>query len=241
MNPSHSSEVASGLDLATLLSHASWPVIVTVLLLVAASTGVWILGVLKILQVARLRAGLRAFEQVAQRVRSADELRALLRQQPDSPGSRVLWAILYRDFAAGPARLQAAAGRAVLDEKHRARSLMPVLASIGSTAPFVGLFGTVYGIMDAFVRIGAAKSAALPIVAPAIGEALITTAIGLLAAIPAMLFYNALEKQVSDFSATLEASAEEWVAVIVSGPVEEEQEPPARLRPLARVGGVATA
>lgn len=240
MNPSHSSEVAARLDLVTLLSHASWPVVVTVVLLLVASTGVWIIGVLKLLQVARLAAGLRAFEALAQRVRDGDELRALLRQQAESSGSRVLWAILYRDFAAGPARLRAAAARAILDEKRRARMLMPVLASIGSTAPFVGLFGTVYGIMDAFVRIGAARSAALPVVAPAIGEALMTTAIGLSAAIPAMLFYNALDRRISDFSCALETSAEEWVAVISMGAAEDEQ-PAFRRRSLARVGGVATA
>jgi len=93
-----------------------------------------------------------------------------------------------------------------------------VLASTGAAAPFMGLFGTVYGIMDAFVRIGAAKSASLPVVAPAIGEALITTAIGLAAAIPAVLFYNAVDKQVSDFLAELEASAAEWIAILVADP-----------------------
>jgi biopolymer transport protein TolQ len=93
---------------------------------------------------------------------------------------------------------------------------MPVLASTGAAAPFMGLFGTVYGIMDAFVRIGAAKSASLPVVAPAIGEALITTAIGLAAAIPAVLFYNAVDKQVSDFLAELEASAAEWIAILAA-------------------------
>lgn len=239
MNPSHSSEAVTRLDLATLLSHASWPVVVTVVLLLVASTGVWVIGVLKLLQVARLRAGLRSFELAAQRVRTSDELRTVLRQQQESPGSRVLWAILYRDFAAGPARLRAAAGRAILDEKQRARMLMTVLASIGSTAPFVGLFGTVYGIMDAFVRIGAARSAALPVVAPAIGEALVTTAIGLSAAIPAMLFYNALERQILDFSCALEASAEEWVAVIAAE--AEDEQPASRRRSMGRVGSIASA
>jgi biopolymer transport protein TolQ len=68
--------------------------------------------------------------------------------------------------------------------------------------------------MDAFVRIGAAKSASLPVVAPAIGEALVTTAIGLAVAIPAVVFYNAIDKRVSDFVASLEASAAEWVALL---------------------------
>jgi len=72
--------------------------------------------------------------------------------------------------------------------------------------------------MDAFIRIGAAKTASLPVVAPAIGEALITTAIGLAAAIPAVFFYNWIDKRVSDFVAELEASAAEWVVILSDNP-----------------------
>jgi biopolymer transport protein TolQ len=68
--------------------------------------------------------------------------------------------------------------------------------------------------MDAFIRIGAAKTASLPVVAPAIGEALITTAIGLAAAIPAVFFYNWIDKRVGDFVSELEAAAAEWVALV---------------------------
>ena len=91
---------------------------------------------------------------------------------------------------------------------------MWLLAFIAAGAPFIGLFGTVYGIMDAFIRIGAAKTASLPVVAPAIGEALITTAIGLAAAIPAVFFYNWIDKRVGDFVSELEAAAAEWVALV---------------------------
>ena len=90
---------------------------------------------------------------------------------------------------------------------------MPTLSSIASAGPFVGLFGTVYGIMDAFLRIGQEKSASLPVVAPAIGEALIATAIGLFAAIPAVIAYNAINKRIEDLLAELEASSEGWVAI----------------------------
>jgi biopolymer transport protein TolQ len=113
-------------------------------------------------------------------------------------------------------RLRAAADRVIVDERQRARSLLSPLGSIASSAPFIGLFGTVYGIMDAFMRIGAAKSASLPVVAPAIGEALITTAIGLAVAIPAVVFYNAIDKRVADFVVSLEASAAEWVALLAA-------------------------
>jgi biopolymer transport protein TolQ len=90
---------------------------------------------------------------------------------------------------------------------------MSTLSSIAAASPFVGLFGTVWGIMDAFLRIGKEKSASLPVVAPAIGEALIATAIGLFAAIPAVIAYNAINKRIDDLLSALEASSEGWVTV----------------------------
>jgi biopolymer transport protein TolQ len=108
-------------------------------------------------------------------------------------------------------RLRAISERALVDERARATTLMSTLGSIAAASPFIGLFGTVYGIMDAFVRIGQEKSASLPVVAPAIGEALITTAIGLAAAIPAVIFYNAIDKRVSQLMEEVEASAGEWI------------------------------
>jgi biopolymer transport protein TolQ len=118
----------------------------------------------------------------------------------------------------GPKIIEAAAKRAMVSEHQRAGSLMPTLSSIAAAGPFVGLFGTVYGIMDAFLRIGQEKSASLPVVAPAIGEALITTAIGLFAAIPAVIAYNAISKRVEDLLAEVEASTEGWVALVSSPP-----------------------
>jgi biopolymer transport protein TolQ len=113
-----------------------------------------------------------------------------------------------------PAALEATAKRAIVDEQKRASTLMSLLASIGSASPFIGLFGTVWGIMDAFLRIGREKTASLPVVAPAIGEALIATAIGLLAAIPAVVAYNAISKRLDDLLATIETAAEGWANVI---------------------------
>jgi biopolymer transport protein TolQ len=110
-------------------------------------------------------------------------------------------------------RLHAIAERALVTERSRLGVLMSTLGSIATASPFIGLFGTVYGIMDAFIRIGQEKSASLPVVAPAIGEALITTAIGLAAAIPAVIFYNAIDKRVTELMDEIEAATEEWVVV----------------------------
>lgn len=216
MNHTGHDDVTIDFGLSTLLAHASFPVVAIVALLLAASVAVWVVGFLKLLQTLRLRREARLFEDRARAQNSAPALATLVQTAPASSGCRVLRAILARGSTGGVARLRAAAERAIVAERQRARMLMPVLASMGATCPFVGLFGTVYGIMDAFVRIGAAKNASLPIVAPAIGEALITTAIGLAAAIPAVLFYNLVDKQVADFLAELEASVGEWIAILTT-------------------------
>ncbi len=84
-----------------------------------------------------------------------------------------------------------------------------VLATIGSTAPFVGLFGTVWGIMNSFIGISEAQTTNLAIVAPGIAEALLATAIGLAAAIPAVIIYNQFARSISSYKALIgEASAE---------------------------------
>lgn len=200
-------------DLVQLIGHASWPVKVTVVLLVLCSVGVWLIAALKLQQLARLRKSSQRFEKEAKGLTSGADLYALLGAGTSSPGARVVRELSERNTT-NLERLRAAADRAIVDERRHARSLLSPLGSIASAAPFIGLFGTVYGIMDAFVRIGAAKSAALPVVAPAIGEALISTAIGLAAAIPAVVFYNAIDKRVAELIAELEASAAEWVALL---------------------------
>ncbi len=88
------------------------------------------------------------------------------------------------------------------------------LATVGSTAPFVGLFGTVWGIMSSFQAIAAAKNTNLAIVAPGIAEALFATALGLLAAIPAVIFYNKFAADSSRLGQRLEAFADEFSAIV---------------------------
>jgi biopolymer transport protein TolQ len=175
---------------------------------------VWIIAALKLMQLGRLHASENDFERRAMRVGSVKELFELAESRGSAPGARVVGALYVRGSGAQLERLRAVADRAILTESQSARALMWFLAFIAAGAPFIGLFGTVYGIMDAFVRIGNAKTASLPVVAPAIGEALITTAIGLAAAIPAVFFYNWLDKRVGDYVSELEAAAGEWVALV---------------------------
>ena len=204
------------LDLIGLFTHSAWPIKMTIGLLVACSLLVWIIAALKLMQLGRLRMTEGDFERKTRRASNANELFEIAGARGSAPGARVLGEMYARGAHVTAERLRAVADKAILAEAQSARTMMWFLAFIASGAPFIGLFGTVYGIMDAFIRIGAAKTASLPVVAPAIGEALITTAIGLAAAIPAVFFYNWIDKRVGDFVSELEASAAEWVAMIAT-------------------------
>lgn len=225
------------LDPVSLVIHASGPVFIVVWSLVVAAVAVWIITVLKLLQLSRLSGTQRRFEAESVQATSADQLIAVSRRHGEAPGARVVAELAKR--SGGPRKvLEAAAKRAMVTEQQRAGSLMPTLSSIAAAGPFVGLFGTVYGIMDAFLRIGQEKSASLPVVAPAIGEALIATAIGLFAAIPAVVAYNAINKRIEDLIAEVDASTEGWVAIVAGAddeatpfPLRHAPNPPAPLAP----------
>ena len=138
--------------------------------------------------------------------------------------------------AVGPLQISplAAMARAVTRTKHRSReeiqrllkscqaeetdkleSYLIFLATVGATAPFIGLLGTVWGIMDAFKGIGTAGSASLAVVAPAIAEALVSTAIGLAAAIPSVMAYNFFLNWVRRLSNTLDAFSDAFQSLLI--------------------------
>jgi biopolymer transport protein TolQ len=211
MPSSEPTALAIKLDPVSLLWNASGPVRITVIILLVAGTAVWLIAILKFLQLSRLHAAERTFEQAAQKAGAAKDLYATAAGHASAPGSRIVMMLGMRGHLADVGRLRAVAGRALVDERIRVSTLLSLLGSIAAASPFIGLFGTVYGIMDAFIRIANEKSASLPVVAPAIGEALITTAIGLAAAIPAVIFYNAIDRRVTELLDEVEASAEEWV------------------------------
>jgi biopolymer transport protein TolQ len=209
---------SKALDPITLMLGSSGVVLVVLLILVVAATMVWLIWFLKFAQLKRMRGALRAFERATDAAPAAGDLVALAERHRASPGARVVLALAEQQERrnASSELLNAVARRAIANEQQRAMSLMPTLSSIASASPFVGLFGTVWGIMDAFLRIGLEKSASLPVVAPAIGEALIATAFGLVAAIPATVGYNYVDRRISDLMDELTASAEVWVETLVA-------------------------
>jgi biopolymer transport protein ExbB len=110
-----------------------------------------------------------------------------------------------------------------------------VLATIGATAPFVGLFGTVWGIMNSFIGISQAQATNLAVVAPGIAEALLATALGLVAAIPAVVIYNLLVRMIASYRMQLgDASAE--VLRLVSRDLERAAVPSLGTTPLSALG-----
>jgi biopolymer transport protein TolQ len=224
------------LDPVSLMLQSSGVVLVVLVLLVTASFAVWLIWFLKSLQLRRLTSAQQRFERDASEVMEASQLVSLGIQHKAAPGARVVVEMAKRSRGNLTAEfLTSVAKRALVDEQQRASVLMPTLSSIASSAPFVGLFGTVWGIMDAFLRIGMEKSASLPVVAPAIGEALIATAFGLVAAIPATIGYNYVEQRISDLLAAVEASSESWVEILASDAAARMSVPPPQQQPGPRV------
>ena len=117
-------------------------------------------------------------------------------------------------IAGAHARIDRSMDVAIAKEAEHLQKGLPILATIGSTAPFVGLFGTVWGIMNAFVEIAAQQNTNLAVVAPGIAEALMATALGLLAAIPAVIFYNKLSADCDRIVGGYEAFADEFSTLL---------------------------
>jgi biopolymer transport protein TolQ len=220
MNPA--APKAPALDPIQLVLGASGVVLVVLSLLAVASVLVWLIWFLKTAQLGRLRSAERNFELEAETAERAQDLVAMAFKHKDAPGARIVVELSKRHHQRGLSSelLSAVAKRALATEQQRATTLMPTLSSIAAASPFVGLFGTVWGIMQAFLRIGVEKSASLPVVAPAIGEALIATAVGLVAAIPATIAYNYIDKRVGDLLEEVTASSDVWVEVLVQDAAE---------------------
>jgi biopolymer transport protein TolQ len=135
------------------------------------------------------------------------------------------WRRSHRDdgnlIAGVTARIERAMNVAISRENDRLTRGLPFLATVGSTAPFIGLFGTVWGIKTAFEEIAISQNTSLAVVAPGIAEALVATALGLLAAIPAVIFYNKLSADSDRLIGNQEAFADEF-STILSRQLDDE-------------------
>ena len=128
------------------------------------------------------------------------------------------WRRSHRDdgglIAGATARIDRAMSVAINRESDRLTAGLPFLATVGSTAPFIGLFGTVWGIKTAFEEIAISQNTSLAVVAPGIAEALVATALGLLAAIPAVVLYNKLSADSDRLTGNYESFADEFSTIL---------------------------
>jgi biopolymer transport protein TolQ len=195
-------------DPTSLLFEGSPAIVALVWILLASAAFVWVAIVVKSRQVARWRRAETKFERDVAAATDWNAMKKRCEADRDSLGAPVLAAMFRAESY--PDVLEAVGEREIERQHARVHGMMTTLSSIGAVAPLAGLFGTVYGIIHAFLQIGAAKSASLSVVAPAIGEALVTTALGLFAAIPAVVAYNMLSKQLEDLLAGVDTAARVW-------------------------------
>ena len=185
--------------------------------LLLASIWVWMIIVSFSLRVAKLRTKTIEYESEFWQADSFDSF-ASERGKKDLPVARVAQAAVseyrrstktaVRDPEALRGRITTAMDSQIAHETDEMAERLNFLATVGSVAPFVGLFGTVWGIMNSFFQIGAQESSSLAVVAPGISEALFATAIGLFAAIPAVIAYNRFSHRVDRYEARLQRFAD---------------------------------
>jgi biopolymer transport protein TolQ len=212
------------LSLLALFMQAHIVVKTVIVGLLLASVWTWAIIVNKILLYSRTRRAMDRFEKVFWSGQSLEELyRSLSGRTPTSMAAVFVAAMREwkRSFEAGarsPLGLQTRIDK-VLDvtidrETERLERSLLFLATVGSSAPFIGLFGTVWGIMTSFQAIAASRNTALAVVAPGIAEALLATALGLLAAIPAVVAYNKLSSDAGKIGQRMEGFADEFSAIL---------------------------
>jgi biopolymer transport protein TolQ len=224
------------LSVWSLFVSASWVVKLVMIGLLCASVWTWAIIVDKLVSYARMRLALNRFEQVFWSGQSLEELyRTLADRKTTGMGAIFVaamreWKKSFEKGAKSPLGLQTridkAMDLALTREMEKLEGRLGFLATTGSAAPFIGLFGTVIGIMTSFQAIAGSKNTSLAVVAPGIAEALLATAIGLLAAIPAVIAYNKLSSDASKIAVRMEGFSDEFSAIL-SRQIDEKVAPKA--------------
>ena len=228
--------VSSNLSIFDLFLQSDSIVKLVMLILLLASFWSWAVIFDKALRLRRLQQAAASFEETFWSGGSLDDLYDRVGQRPLDPMSAVFAAAMrewQRSASKGllgtpgmrlslQQRIERVMNVTVGREMDRVERFMSFLATVGSTAPFVGLFGTVWGIMNSFQAIAASKNTSLAVVAPGIAEALFATALGLVAAIPAVVAYNKLATDFGRYAGRLEAFATEFSAIL-SRQLDERQ------------------
>lgn len=228
--------VSPGFSMFDLFLQSDSIVKLVLLILLVASFWSWAVIFDKVLRLRRLQRAAASFEDTFWSGGSLDDLYDRVGTRPVDPMSAVFAAAMRewrRSAAKGllgtpgvrsslQQRIERVMNVTVGREMDRVERFMSFLATVGSTAPFVGLFGTVWGIMNSFQAIAASKNTSLAVVAPGIAEALFATALGLVAAIPAVVAYNKLATDFGRYASRLEGFATEFSAIL-SRQLDERQ------------------
>jgi biopolymer transport protein TolQ len=229
MNPADISASAlpltsSDLSLLHLFWQAHWLVKTVMVGLMVCSVWVWAIAIDKALLFSRFRRAADRFEEAFWSGQSLEELyESLIREPRHSTGALFVAAMRewkksfeshVRSLGGLQMRIEKVMDVAIAREVERMERWLLVLATVGSAGPFIGLFGTIWGIMTSFQSIAASKNTSLAVVAPGIAEALFATAIGLIAAIPATIFYNKFITEVNRQAQRLEGFADEFSAIL---------------------------
>jgi biopolymer transport protein TolQ len=219
---------AHDLSVYGLFVQADWIVKAVMIMLLLASIWSWAIIIHKLIRLRALRAQAKQFEDAFWSGGSLEELFDRISNRPTDPMASIFVAAMreWRRSAAKGLLSNEALRESLRDRIERVMNIalgreidqleryMTFLASVGSAAPFVGLFGTVWGIMNSFAAIAGSKNTSLAVVAPGIAEALFATALGLVAAIPAVLAFNKLNNDITRYSNRLEAFAGEFGAIL---------------------------
>jgi biopolymer transport protein TolQ len=216
--------IPTDITFLSLFSEAHWVVKCVMLGLLACSIWVWAIAVEKFVLYRRTRNSMDRFEKTFWSGQSLEELYRTVSTRPSHSMAALFVAAMrewkrsfeghVRSFAGLQMRIEKVMDVTIAREVERLERHLLVLATVGSAGPFVGLFGTVWGIMTSFQSIAASKNTSLAVVAPGIAEALFATAIGLVAAIPATIFYNKFISEVNKQSQRLEGFADEFAAIL---------------------------
>lgn len=211
-------------SLWALFARATLIVKLVMGMLVFASFWAWAIIFQKLIMYRSARREAQRFDEVFWSGEPLDGLFEQLGPQPSGSSEKVFaagmteWRRSHRQdgglIAGAQQRIDRSMDVAINKEAERLQKGLAVLATVGSTAPFVGLFGTVWGIMNAFVEIAEQQNTNLAVVAPGIAEALLATGLGLLAAIPAVIFYNKLSADSDRITAGYESFADEFATIL---------------------------
>ncbi len=215
----------TGFSLWGLFLQADIVVKLVMIGLLGASVWCWAIIIEKLFLLVRIERKTNSFEDQFWSGRSLEDLYASMVQDTNRSSAALFisamreWkrsqeSMMRAGFIGVQQRIERAMDVEMQKEMANLESRLLFLATVGSTAPFVGLFGTVWGIMNSFRAIAASKSTNLAVVAPGIAEALFATALGLLAAIPAVIFYNKITNDISKLAVRLESFSGEFSSII---------------------------